>query len=242
MKYKILTDDAVTEDKSRNQTHKNIAEQLYNVISDSATPGLTIGIEGKWGSGKSTVIKILNEKLKGDKGTFVFYIDTWAHEGDPLRRIFLESFIEKIKKTACFQSLKENIKSGLDKIQGEIQYKQKRTVVSRIPEIDRVGKITAALAFLVPFGTVIVDHTYDDVTIKFGCSPHWIFLLGCILTIAPFIVFIVSIFKKLSFFKKVEPDTTTEISNEEEKTSVDFNLKKSKTISQSICALQRLSA
>lgn len=74
--YRILTDDAEIKDCSKNQTHENIAENLYNLISDSNTSGLTIGLEGKWGSGKSTVIKILTEKLKPNAYTFIFYIDT----------------------------------------------------------------------------------------------------------------------------------------------------------------------
>lgn len=74
--YCVLTDDAEIIAVSKNKTHENIAENLYGLISDSNTPGLTIGLEGKWGSGKSTVIKILSEKLKANPDTFVFYIDT----------------------------------------------------------------------------------------------------------------------------------------------------------------------
>lgn len=219
--YCVLTDDAEIVDGSKNKTHENIAENLYELISDSNTPGLTIGLEGKWGSGKSTVIKILSEKLKANPDTFIFYIDTWAHEGDPLRRIFLESFLEDVKKLAELKKFKN--KKELEEIQSKIQYKRKTTVISKLPKFDIAGSITAALAFLVPLGTVIIDHTYPYLTFKKGYPLYWEFIFGCLLTVAPVIASVIFALLKKPFFKNKDFDETTEISNEEEKSSVDFN-------------------
>lgn len=47
-----------------------------------------IGLEGKWGSGKSNVIKILEDKLK-EKYTF-FTFDAWGNQEDLQRRSILE--------------------------------------------------------------------------------------------------------------------------------------------------------
>lgn len=223
-KFNILTDDAEQEDLLENKAHENIANHLYGFITDTNSHGLTVGIEGKWGSGKSTVIKILNEKLKKSKDIFVFYIDTWAHEGDPLRRIFLESFISRIEKTDQFRKLDSKGKEELNNIKGKIQYKQKTTLISKMPEIDTAGKVTTALAFLVPLGTVLVESTFPDVTIKWGLSPHWVFLLGLLLVVAPFLSFLLFSCLKKSFFKNKDCDTIKETSNEEEKSSVDFDL------------------
>ncbi|WP_297648039.1 P-loop NTPase fold protein [uncultured Treponema sp.] len=137
--YSILTDDAEIKDCLKNQTHENIAENLYNLISDSNTSGLAIGLEGKWGSGKSTVIKILSKKLKENPDTFIFYIDTWAHEGDPLRRIFLESFLENVEELSELKKCKN--KEKLKEIQSKIQYRKKTTVISKIPEVDKAGNV-----------------------------------------------------------------------------------------------------
>lgn len=219
--YSILTDDAEIVDGSKNKTHESIAENLYGLISDSNTPGLTIGLEGKWGSGKSTVIKILSEKLKVNTDTFIFYIDTWAHEGDPLRRIFLESFLEDVEKLAELKDLTNN--KDLEEIRSKIQYRKKTTVISKLPKFDVAGRVTASLAFLVPLGTVIIDHTYSNLTFNKGHPLYWEFIFGCLLIIAPMIASF--IFTKLEkpFFKTKDVDETTEISNEEEKSSVDFN-------------------
>lgn len=219
--YHILTDDAEIKDFSKNQTHENIAENLYNLISDNNTFGLTIGLEGKWGSGKSTVIKILSEKLKANSDTFIFYIDTWAHEGDPLRRIFLESFLENVEELLKLKECKN--KEKLEEIRSKIQYRKKTTVISKIPEVDKAGKITAGLAFLVPLGTVMIEHTYPYLTFEHGYPLNWGFIIGCLFTIAPIIASVIFSILKKPFFKNKDVDETTEVSNEEEKSSVDFN-------------------
>lgn len=137
--YGILTDDAEIVDGSKNKTHESIAENLYGLISDRDTPDLTIELEGKRGSGKSTVIKILSEKLKENPDTFIFYIDTWAHEGNPLRRIFLESFLEDVKKLAELNDLTNN--KDLEEIRSKIQYRKKTTVISKLPKFDVAGRV-----------------------------------------------------------------------------------------------------
>ena len=52
-----------------------------------------IALEGGWGSGKSTVTRLLKSKLESDNNNFVWIFDAWAHEGDPLRRTFLERLL-----------------------------------------------------------------------------------------------------------------------------------------------------
>lgn len=47
-----------------------------------------IGLEGKWGSGKSNVIKMLEEKLQGNYTFFCF--DAWGNQEDLQRRSILE--------------------------------------------------------------------------------------------------------------------------------------------------------
>ncbi|MBQ2624574.1 MAG: hypothetical protein IJI36_06960 [Kiritimatiellae bacterium] len=90
MGYVFLKESAATEDLFDNQPHKRVAVALAEVIRSSDT-GMTIGLEGEWGSGKSTAIKLLQQEL--DKEADLFLFDAWAHEGDALRRSFLESLL-----------------------------------------------------------------------------------------------------------------------------------------------------
>ena len=77
VQFKVLSDNCSAEDLLDDRTHQRIADKVYEIISANPQEGLTIGLEGEWGSGKSTVVKLLQEKLKENKAnkTFVFYID-----------------------------------------------------------------------------------------------------------------------------------------------------------------------
>ena len=72
-------------------SHGPIADAICELI-ETESGGRTIGLEGGWGSGKSTVAQLLADRMKGSE-SHVFLFDTWAHEGDPLRRSFLDELI-----------------------------------------------------------------------------------------------------------------------------------------------------
>lgn len=77
-------------------SHAPIAAAIRELIT-TEPGGRTIGLEGGWGSGKSTVVRLLNDQLDGSD-TQVVVFDAWAHEGDPLRRSFLETLIKSISE------------------------------------------------------------------------------------------------------------------------------------------------
>ena len=64
------------------------------IISEDG--GRAVGLEGGWGAGKSTIVRLVAEKLKGTSAssTRIAVFDAWAHQGDPLRRTFLEQLIQ----------------------------------------------------------------------------------------------------------------------------------------------------
>jgi hypothetical protein len=76
--------------------HRRIAEAIFELI-DSEPGGVAIGLEGDWGSGKSTIIKLLDGHLaESQSPRKLIVFNAWAHEGDPLRRTFLESLIHEL--------------------------------------------------------------------------------------------------------------------------------------------------
>jgi energy-coupling factor transporter ATP-binding protein EcfA2 len=103
--------------------HERIANALAGLILTSPT-GKSVCIDGDWGSGKSTIIKLLRQKLsnaggqatspsESGQGTLpgrialngsndappavhFFTYDAWVHSGDSLRREFLSSLIDGI--------------------------------------------------------------------------------------------------------------------------------------------------
>ena len=96
---KFVDDHPSSSDEFRGQPHNSVADTLVSILS-SGDGGRAIGLEGTWGSGKSTVVDIARSKLQdhereakdGQKHTF-FVFDAWAHQSDPLRRVFLQELI-----------------------------------------------------------------------------------------------------------------------------------------------------
>src|SRR5205809_57795 len=93
---RLLSDEPVSSDAFG--PHKRIAHAIAELIVSNEAEGLSIGLEGSWGSGKSTVAKLLTDLITPEKNTAVVSFDAWAHEGDPLRRTFLENLIRNLPK------------------------------------------------------------------------------------------------------------------------------------------------
>lgn len=81
------------------------ADLIVDVINDGDVLPVTIGVFGDWGSGKSSILKIVEKQLIGDdkdgfkNGTLVLYFNGWVFEGyDDAKAALLESIIEKFAK------------------------------------------------------------------------------------------------------------------------------------------------
>ncbi|MBA7559640.1 hypothetical protein ES708_01255 [subsurface metagenome] len=77
--------------------HERVSKAIADLVQSDEPGGKMIGLEGGWGAGKTTVINLLQKRLEADNNIIVFRFDAWAHEGDPLRRTYLESIIEYFK-------------------------------------------------------------------------------------------------------------------------------------------------
>jgi tetratricopeptide (TPR) repeat protein len=93
-KVRILSDAPACADFFH--SHENVAAAIGSLIRNETDRGKAIALSGQWGSGKSTVIEMVREQLAGQRGkgqpdTRMFLFDAWSHQGDPLRRSFLES-------------------------------------------------------------------------------------------------------------------------------------------------------
>lgn len=99
-KRKILVDEPTSSDNFIGQSHDRTANALAEAIYDFSEADRSIGLEGSWGSGKSSVVDIANEKLKGfkDKKFKSFTYDLWANSEVSFKRAFLESFLGWIQK------------------------------------------------------------------------------------------------------------------------------------------------
>ena len=186
--FKVQDDSASDHDWLKDGTHQRIADRLFDLITKSETKGLTIGLEGCWGSGKSTVVNLLRKKLDGTKETFVFYMDSWAHEGDFLRRAFLESFAQQL------QECSEEDDSSIKKIKDEISNKVVTKTTHTEPVITWFAKLCAfLLVFFVPAGFLFVDHGLDKSSLECKCF----IIVGLVLIFSPLLCALLVCLKNL---------------------------------------------
>ena len=116
-------------------------EKVAHVLNDvilGTDEGMTIGLDGEWGSGKSTVVKLLKGMLGDNADVFVF--DAWAHEGDALRRSFLESIIRHYVQEIKASRLKGN-DSELTSLYMEVAQRKKVTKIAHTSKPTGLGVI-----------------------------------------------------------------------------------------------------
>ena len=168
--FKILNDDAAIEDLFEHKTHQHSAATLHQVIN-SSNGNITIGLEGSWGAGKSTVINMFRQNLiKHNETTLFFLFDAWAHEDDPLRRIFLESLIQTIDPEAK--------NSDLQELQKQLNGRKKTVEVSAKKSASRLGKLLSVCAFAVPAGIAFFNKlNFDKLSFDSANPIYWTFLI-----------------------------------------------------------------
>lgn len=155
---KLLPDSPVKEDSFG--SHEKVADSIANLISEEGKEengGKTLAITGDWGSGKSSVIEILKENL-GNKtnDVKVFTYNAWSHQGDPLRRSFLEKLIDFFIDQDWIS--KRNRKKYWEKEKKKLSKKIKEKKVEKTPFLTPIGKIFAILTLLVPVGASVTAN------------------------------------------------------------------------------------
>ena len=175
----LIPDDPSEADEFAAGAHENVARAIAALI-DEGDGGKVIGLEGWWGSGKSTVVRMISKYLTaprpaGAPATRVLVFDAWAHQGDPLRRTFLESVIEDVRQA---EWLPETAARDLKrKLSGRSSSARVRSTSS----LTREAQIAAATALLIPFGAALFANSFH--------THHRLALgIGAVLLAAPFLV------------------------------------------------------
>ena len=77
----MWSDTETTTDLLGYTVHANLLKQV--IMSEQNLP-VTIGLYGDWGSGKSSILKILEERIQNDADSkddsIVIYFDGWSFE------------------------------------------------------------------------------------------------------------------------------------------------------------------
>lgn len=84
--------------------YKMVADAISsNIIDSHNTEPISIGISGKWGSGKSSIAKMIQKQIEAnnDDQFLIVTFDAWLYQGyDEARTVFLQSITSQVQANA----------------------------------------------------------------------------------------------------------------------------------------------
>ena len=150
----VLISDAPAEEDSF-KSHDKVAVAIIDLVNREKG-GITIGVEGAWGTGKSTIINFVGKSLSKNQNIAFISFDAWAHQGDPLRRSFLERLINVVKKKNWVDQDKWNF------ILETLAKRIHRSSTTSTPILTPEGKWFAAAVLAIPGGAAILEPLIED--------------------------------------------------------------------------------
>ena len=151
-KIKFFSDMPIAADREQDVRfgHLGIADNLREIILQCPLP-FTIGLFGRWGSGKTTIINILKKKLQDNKIAVVKF-DVWKHEKDSLRRAFLEELVKQSKSSKYLPKDFE--------LSTRLKTPVRRTISGKFTWNWKVGLLLLGLIILAIVVGVILNNKY----------------------------------------------------------------------------------
>ena len=114
----ILQDSPATSDEFESGGHKRSAMALASAIRELADRDGAIGLQGGWGSGKSSVMNFAEDMLEpeneADVRFSIFSFDLWSHQTDDFKRSLLEEVIQWGKQKKIIKAI--NAEKLIDRI------------------------------------------------------------------------------------------------------------------------------
>ncbi len=133
--------------------------------------------------GKSTVVQLLQNQLETRESCTVWVFDAWAHEGDSLRRTFLESLIERLTGKAWLKD------QAWDERLQYLAGRRKVTEQASRPRLSPLAIVLAISLLFVPIGGSLFDNRLDaGLSVNLSQSPDWLAIAGLLLAFAPLVV------------------------------------------------------
>ncbi len=179
----FLSDEPVENDNFG--THEKVAKALLELICNGNSDTVhSIALEGAWGSGKSTVIKILKRLIQQEQcneDIAVFVYDAWAHQGDSLRRSFMEKLIDFLIDRGWIN------KENWEEEKARLSRRLEETNITTTPQLTSWGKALALSLGLVPVGMAIATMG--------GNVSTFFRYIGVSLTIVPILVVFAAIIR-----------------------------------------------
>eukprot|EP00581_Thalassiosira_minuscula_P021213 CAMPEP_0184441406 /NCGR_PEP_ID=MMETSP0738-20130409/756066_1 /TAXON_ID=385413 /ORGANISM="Thalassiosira miniscula, Strain CCMP1093" /LENGTH=1161 /DNA_ID=CAMNT_0026809331 /DNA_START=997 /DNA_END=4482 /DNA_ORIENTATION=- len=158
---RIIQDEPSNTDLFHGGGHERTAHSLSRAIVKFDEGDSAIGLDGSWGSGKSSVVEMaarkLAEKNSSEKKSFHFFtFDIWKSQGSGFRRSFLEHLIKWAKQT--FPKKQTRLK----RIERQIQGKTREIETNNHPILDWYGILVVVFLPFLPLYYFWAKKVFDD--------------------------------------------------------------------------------
>ncbi len=132
---------------------ENHIESINDCHDDTNKLPQIIGLDGEWGSGKSNVIRILQNNIR--EKFYLFEYDAWGHQEDLQRRSFLEALTDdlilaedgKLLPEKCSKKNKDNKPETWEEKLTNLLARKRETTSETRPKIS--SGITGAVLLIV---------------------------------------------------------------------------------------------
>lgn len=133
--------------------HKEIADNIINLIkNDKYQAPYNIALIGKWGLGKSSILKMLEERLKdGKENIKVISINAWKYERESLKKLFLKNIYEEVSENKI--DFMEQLEEKLKNIFNDSQKSQKKqtSIIEKVLTILKLILPYLIISFIISF-------------------------------------------------------------------------------------------
>ena len=149
------------------------ANLIKDVVTNVKNLPITIGLYGDWGSGKSSVLKILEKELEEDENSIVIYFDGWTFESfDDAKLALIQGIVDELEKSEKFKEKvkdkAEDIVKAFSKLKKSINWMRilKVTAKSAIPVLS--ASMTGGLSVIPMLISAFQEHKNDLADILTG--------------------------------------------------------------------------
>ncbi len=149
---------------------QHLVATVCSIVTNEHLLPATIGVFGDWGSGKSSLLKMVKEELEKDKSVLILSFNGWLFEGyDDAKAALMGTIIDEIvDKRTLGSTVKEVAKSTALKLVKKIQWLRIAGVVGRASAGFMVGGPVGAGASLFTDGAKLASEllTKADETLE----------------------------------------------------------------------------
>ena len=154
---------------------RNDAQPVGEELSETSMPRI-IGLEGGWGSGKSNVVRMVEDEL-AKEGYYTFTYDAWGHQEDLQRRSILETMTSHLIKNGVLRGkVKIQMRNGKEnedtwKNQLALLLSNKTTTIRKsTPKLTAAAFWGIGIVSLFAICSLVAGQLIDDAD-KFAC--YW---------------------------------------------------------------------